>query len=114
MRTLLLGALVRTLRFICWLVIPGSIVVGAVSAANAQSQALQQACTPDAMRLCQQFIPDRAKITHCMMHKRSQISAPCLAAMRAEGKRRHNAARYHRRRVHYVHHFHHVRRQHSH
>jgi hypothetical protein len=73
-----------TLRFICWLVIPASIIVG-IGAANAQSEALKQACTPDAMRLCQEFIPDRAKITRCMMSKHSQISAPCLAAMRAEG-----------------------------
>jgi hypothetical protein len=74
-----------TLRFICWLVMPASIIVGGIGAANAQSEALKQACTPDAMRLCQEFIPDRAKITRCMMSKHSQISAPCLAAMRAEG-----------------------------
>lgn len=97
----------RTLRFICWLIIPGSIFVGGITAASAQSEALQQACTPDAMRLCQQFIPDRAKITRCMMSKRSQISAPCLTAMRTEGQRRRRELRYHRRRVHYVRRTHH-------
>ena len=102
-----LGTVARGLRFISWLMVPGSIIVGGIGAANAQSQALQQACTPDAMRLCQEFIPDRAKITRCMMSKRSQISAPCLAAMRAEGHRRHEASRYHRRRVHYVRRSHH-------
>jgi hypothetical protein len=104
MRMFLLRTFLRTLRFIRWMIIPGIIIVGGLSAADAQSQALQQACTPDAMRLCQQFIPDRAKITRCMIRKHSQISAPCRAAMRAEGRRRHKEARYRRRRVHYVHH----------
>jgi hypothetical protein len=102
-----MGTVLRTLRFISRLIIPGSILIGGVVAANAQSEALQQACTPDAMRLCQQFIPDRAKITRCMMSKRSQISAPCLAAMRAEGHRRHEEARHHRRHEHYVRRTHH-------
>jgi len=100
---------IRALRFICWLMLPGSILVGGVGAASAQSQALQQACTPDAMRLCQQFIPDRAKITRCMMSKRSQISAPCLAAMRAEGHARRRVAFHHRR----VRHVRHVRLSHE-
>jgi hypothetical protein len=102
-----MGTFLRPLRFISWLIIPGSIVVGGITTANAQSEALQQACTPDAMRLCQQFIPDRAKITRCMMSKRSQISAPCIAAMRAEGHRRHEETRYHHRRGHYVRRSHH-------
>ena len=102
-----MGTVLRTLRFISRLIIPGSIFIGGVVAANAQSEALQQACTPDAMRLCQQFIPDRAKITHCMMSKRSQISAPCLSAMRAEGQRRRREVRYRHRRVHYVRRTHH-------
>ena len=100
-------AFLRTLRFISWLIVPGSILVGGITAANAQSQELQQACTPDAMRLCQQFIPDRAKITHCMMSKRSQISATCRAAMRAEGGRHGKAGRYHHHRGHHVRHRHH-------
>ncbi len=99
-----MGTFLRTLGFISRLIIPGSILIGGITAANAQSEALQQACTPDAMRLCQQFIPDRAKITRCMMSKRSQISAPCRSAMRAEGQRRHKEARYHHRRGHYVRH----------
>jgi hypothetical protein len=93
------GRLLPTLRLICWLVVPGSILVGGMGVASAQSQALQQACTPDAMRLCQQFIPDRAKITRCMMSKRSQISAPCIAAMRAEGHHRGRRVAFHHRHV---------------
>jgi hypothetical protein len=40
----------------------------------------QQACTPDVMRLCNQFVPDVAKITVCMAHNRSQISQACRDA----------------------------------
>ena len=100
-------AYMLTLRFIGWMIVSGSIAIGGISAANAQSEELKQACTPDAMRLCQQFIPDRAKITRCMMSKRSQISAPCLAAMRAEGRHHHKRVVIHRRHVHHVHHVRH-------
>ena len=91
----------RTARFIGWLIIPGSIIIGGIGAANAQSEEVKQACTPDAMRLCQEFIPDREKITRCMMRKRSQISAPCLAAMHSEGKGHRKRGAYHRGRVHH-------------
>ena len=37
----------------------------------------QQACQPDAMRLCQEFIPDVPAITACMVKNRRQLSAPC-------------------------------------
>jgi hypothetical protein len=40
----------------------------------------QQACTPDVFRLCNEFIPDVAKISACMGRKRAQVSAPCRAA----------------------------------
>ena len=37
----------------------------------------QRLCTPDVFRLCSSEIPDRARITACMMHKRGQLSAEC-------------------------------------
>jgi len=37
----------------------------------------QQACTPDAMRLCGAFIPDVDRITACMIQNRSQLSPEC-------------------------------------
>ena len=49
------------------------------------SQSARQACTPDAMRLCSDYIPDVPKITACMKAKQSQLSEPCRAAMEAEG-----------------------------
>jgi hypothetical protein len=37
----------------------------------------QRLCTPDVFRLCSAEIPDRARITACMMHKRAQLSEGC-------------------------------------
>jgi hypothetical protein len=61
----------------------------APAAAQGTSQQ-QQACTPDAMRLCGEFIPDVAKITACMGKKRAQLSPACRAAttVPSHGKKR--------------------------
>ena len=37
----------------------------------------QQACTPDAMRLCGDYIPDVDRITACMIARKSQLSPEC-------------------------------------
>jgi hypothetical protein len=37
----------------------------------------QQACTPDAMRLCGEFIPNVDAITACMIQKKAQLSPQC-------------------------------------
>jgi hypothetical protein len=68
-------------------------------AAAQGSDAARQACTPDAMRLCSDVIPDVARVTACMKAKSSQLSEACRVAMRGEpsGKRRH---------AHYHHHYH--------
>ena len=62
------------------------------------SPEIQQACTPDAMQLCADVIPDVPKVTACMMAKRAQLSEACRAAM-AAGKhearhRRHRRCRH--------------------
>jgi len=97
----------RSMRFVFRLALPVLIVVGAAGAASAQAPDVQQACTPDAMRLCGQFIPDRAKVEACMRVHRRQWSEQCRLA--AAGGRR--VARAHRV---YRHHPHHVRRHHEH
>src|SRR5215470_7178642 len=49
--------------------------------ANAQaSDAVRQACTPDAMRLCSDVIPDVPKVTACMKAKSRQLSQACGVA----------------------------------
>jgi hypothetical protein len=40
----------------------------------------QQACQSDALRLCGEFVPDVAKITACMAHKRASLSPACRAS----------------------------------
>src|SRR6516164_1022739 len=48
--------------------------------ANAQaSDAVRQACTPDAMRLCSDVIPDVPKVTACMKAKSRQLSQAWLS-----------------------------------
>jgi hypothetical protein len=97
----------RTLRAFCRLAMPALILLGGLGAASAQeaSQDVQQACTPDAMRLCSEFIPDRAKITACMMRNRRQLSETCLTAMHGGAGGRHYRGRVrHVRHVRYRHH----------
>ena len=48
----------------------------------------QQACTPDVMRLCNQFVPDVAKISVCMGHNRSKLSQACRDAFPVEHGRK--------------------------
>jgi hypothetical protein len=43
----------------------------------------EQACTPDAMRLCGNFVPDVDRITACMIQKKSQLSPECRRHFRA-------------------------------
>lgn len=76
----------RIIRLVCGLALPVSLLLGGISAASAQSDDAVQACTPDAMRLCGEFIPDREKVRACMLHKRSQLSEACRTAM-SGGKR---------------------------
>jgi hypothetical protein len=71
-----------------------------LDAASAQgSDAERQACTPDAMRLCSDVIPDVTRVTACMKAKYSQLSEPCRVAMRGtpSGKGRHHGHYHHYR-----------------
>lgn len=97
----------RTIRTVCRSALPFGVVIcsvlalvllGGLRGAYAQAVDVRQACTPDAMRLCNQFIPDEAKVTSCMMAKRRQLSLECRTAM-AGGSRHeshHRAYRHHR------------------
>ncbi|MGY2046829.1 hypothetical protein [Methylobacterium sp. JK268] len=54
----------------------------------------QQACTPDAMTLCGEFIPDPGRVRACLLGRRANLSPACRAAIapslpeRAPRKRR--------------------------
>jgi hypothetical protein len=49
------------------------------AAQNRGTPEQQQACQPDAMRLCGEFVPDVERITACMVKNRIRLSPPCRA-----------------------------------
>jgi hypothetical protein len=60
-----------------------SIFSGPFTTAHAQYQGtpeMQQACTPDVMRLCDAEVPDVARIAVCMKRNRANLSPACSAA----------------------------------
>jgi hypothetical protein len=82
-----------------------ALLFGRADQASAQgSEAARQACTPDAMRLCSDVIPDVARVTACMKAKSSQLSETCRVAMRGEPSRGRHHGHYH---GHYHHHHRH-------
>jgi len=84
----------RIVRVICLLTLLTGLSLHRVDTANAQaSPDVQQACTPDAMRLCSEFIPDVPKITACMNAKHSLLSVACRTAMSSHHEE-HRAARH--------------------
>ncbi|MCA1549707.1 hypothetical protein I6F36_23015 [Bradyrhizobium sp. BRP19] len=48
----------------------------------AYTQEEQQACTPDAMRLCGEFVPNVDAITACMIKRKAQLSPQCAVFFR--------------------------------
>lgn len=54
------------------------------AAGHAYSPEQEQACTPDAMRLCGAYIPDVDRITVCMIQNKSQLSPGCRAFFRPD------------------------------
>ena len=57
-------------------------MVGSFSSANAEYRGtpeMQQACTPDVMRLCNNDVPDVDKIVACMKRNRANLSSACGA-----------------------------------
>jgi hypothetical protein len=98
----------RTMRFVFWLAVPATILLGGLNAASAEvSEAAKQACTPDAMRLCSEFIPDPGRTGACMRRKYSQLSETCRAAFRGG-----RVAGRHGRHHGHVRHTHHYRHHH--
>jgi hypothetical protein len=80
--------MVRTARLVCWLALPAALLLIALGGAAAQGTPEQrQACAPDAMRLCSDFIPDVEKITKCMKAKYKELSDDCRAAMKRKHPR---------------------------
>ena len=83
---------VSSFRLAAGTAILGLVLAAGFATAPAAAQGTpqqQQACTPDVMRLCNQFIPDVAKISVCMAHNRANISQACRDAFPvAHGRKR--------------------------
>jgi hypothetical protein len=58
-----------------------SVVAGGSRPAAAQASDAAERCTPDVMRLCNEFIPDADRIVVCLKAKRRQLSPGCMSAL---------------------------------
>jgi hypothetical protein len=95
----------RSIYLVCWLALPVGALLYGVDAAAAQGVDVRQACTPDAMRLCSEFIPDVPKVTACMSRKHALLSQECRSAMAAgHPARGRQVRRYYPRHVYHHHH----------
>jgi hypothetical protein len=94
----------RIIHLACALALLAGALACCPDGAVAQgSDAARQACTPDAMRLCGDVVPDVARTTACMKAKIRYVSAECRLAMRGgSGGGRHRVYRHH----HYTEHRH--------
>ena len=63
-----------------------AIMITAPLPAFAYTQADADACTPDAMRLCESAIPDVSRVAFCLAHNKQQLNSACAAVFsRARG-----------------------------
>ena len=61
------------------------MVAGGTKPAAAQSSDAAERCTPDVMRLCNEFVPDADRIVVCLKAKRRQLSPGCAGALSGGG-----------------------------
>jgi hypothetical protein len=63
-----------------WGALAAILTIGAPLTALSQSHTAEDeaACTPDVIRLCQQFIPRRQEIIGCLRERRSELGAECF------------------------------------
>ena len=85
-----------TLRWLrCAVALLALALAFAISPAVAQQWTPQQraACEPDAIRLCNQYVPDVQRTSVCMSHYRRYVSPACRAVLyggqRKKLRRRH-------------------------
>ncbi|MDQ2082329.1 hypothetical protein RA307_19235 [Xanthobacteraceae bacterium Astr-EGSB] len=56
-----------------------ALASGIMPAAAQGSEEERRACTPDAMRLCREYIPNVERIIACMVARRAELSPACQA-----------------------------------
>jgi hypothetical protein len=54
-----------------------AVMITAPLPAIAYTQEDADACTPDAMRLCQNAIPDMDRVTQCLVQNKRELSPAC-------------------------------------
>jgi hypothetical protein len=69
----------------------GAVLMSGLTKASAQATTAEQACTPDVMRLCNEFIPNRGRIAACLRSKRHQLSPECSAVMSSKANAKHKS-----------------------
>lgn len=69
------------------------LTIMAPFSAIAYTQEDADACTPDAMRLCQNAIPDASRVSLCLVQNKRQLSPDCAIVF----NRPHNASADHER-----------------
>jgi hypothetical protein len=57
---------------------------GATSASAQGTEEERRACTPDAMRLCREYIPNIDRIVACMVARREELSPECQAFIKPD------------------------------
>jgi len=72
-----------------------TVLIAAAGTRPAAAQASDAAdrCTPDVMRLCNEFIPDADRIVACRKAKRRQLTPSCLSALQLQGSRSSRSSR---------------------
>jgi hypothetical protein len=65
-----------------------AFAAGLTPAAAQGTPEQRQACQPDAMRLCSEFVPDVDRITACMIKNRIRLSPACRAVFSTPARKR--------------------------
>ena len=87
----------KNLRLALCLALPVVALLAGLNGAAAQGDP-RELCVSDALRLCNDFIPDEGKVKRCMLSKTRLLSAPCRNAMHPPRWR--GRGHYHHRVVH--------------
>jgi hypothetical protein len=78
---------VRSNRFLLPSVI-GVVLACFAAPPTFAEQTPEQACAPDVMRLCQEFVPDHGRIAACLSRKSRQLSPACRSVMMSVKKKK--------------------------
>lgn len=78
------GGLAAAFSLVCTATCTLALLAGPAAAQGTPEQ--RQACQPDAMRLCSEFVPDVDRITACMVKQRMRLSPACRAVFTTPAK----------------------------